>query len=169
MASERLLIVGKIVGLYGVQGWVKLESYTEPRTKIFSYRPWSVQLPGGDVEIDDVNGREQGKGLVGRLAGYDDRDAAATLIGASIRIPRSALPTSAHGEYYWADLENLEVVTNFGVPLGTVSHLFATGSNDVMVVKDATRERLIPFVQGEFVEAVDLEKSRITVNWDPDF
>ena len=169
MASERLLVVGKIVGLYGVQGWVKLESYTVPRTKIFSYRPWSVSLAEGDIDIDDVQGREQGKGLVGRLAGYNDRDTAATLIGASIRIPRSALPKSAQGEYYWADLENLSVVTNDGVPLGTVSHLFATGSNDVMVVKDATRERLIPFVQGQFIEAVDLENSKITVNWDPDF
>ncbi|HEX3895692.1 MAG TPA: ribosome maturation factor RimM [Rudaea sp.] len=169
MASERLLVVGKIVGLYGVQGWVKLESYTEPRTKIFSYRPWSVSLADGDIGIDDVQGREQGKGLVGRLAGYNDRDAAATLIGASIRIPRSALPKSVQGEYYWADLENLAVVTNEGVPLGTVSHLFATAANDVMVVKDATRERLIPFVQGQFIEAVDLENSRITVDWDPDF
>jgi 16S rRNA processing protein RimM len=169
VASERLLVVGKIVGLYGVQGWVKLESYTEPRTKIFSYRPWSVSLPDGDSDIDDVQGREQGKGLVGRLAGYNDRDTAATLIGASIRIPRSALAESAQGEYYWADLENLSVVTNEGVPLGMVSHLFATGANDVMVVKDATRERLIPFVQGQFIEAVDLENSRITVNWDPDF
>jgi 16S rRNA processing protein RimM len=169
VASDRLLIVGKFVGLYGVQGWVKLESYTEPRLKIFSYRPWLVSLTGGDIEIDDVQGREQGKGLVGKLAGYNDRDTAATLIGASIRIPRSALPKSAQGEYYWTDLEGLTVVTNDGIPLGSVSHLFSTGANDVMVAKDATRERLIPFVLGQFIEAVDLENSRITVNWDPDF
>jgi len=152
-----------------VQGWVKLESYTEPRAKIFSYRPWSVHVAGCDFDIDDVYGREQGKGLVGKLAGYDDRDAAATLIGASIRIPRSALPKPVQGEYYWTDLENLAVVNDQGVELGTVSHLFATGANDVMVVKDSTRERLIPFVQGQFIQAVDLENSRITVHWDPDF
>ena len=164
-SADRLIIVGKIVGLYGVQGWVKLESYTQPRTQIFSYHPWLV----GTQEIDDASGREQGKGLIGRLAGYSDRDAAATLIGASIRIPRSALPKPPPGEFYWADLEGLDVVNKEGVALGAVTHLFSTGANDVMVVKDGPRERMIPFVQGQFVETVDMERSRITVDWDPDF
>jgi 16S rRNA processing protein RimM len=164
-SADRLIVVGKIVGLHGVQGWVKLESYTQPRTRIFSYRPWIL----GDKEIDEAHGREQGKGLVGHIAGYSDRDAAATLIGAEIRIPRSALPKPAVGEFYWSDLEGLAVVNREGVALGAVSHLFSTGANDVMVVKDGPRERLIPFVQGQFVEAVDLEQSKITVDWDPDF
>ncbi len=164
-SADRLIVVGKIVGLYGVQGWVKLESYTQPRTQIFSYRPWFL----GDKEIEDAQGREQGKGLVGRLSGYADRDAAATLIGAEIRIPRSALPKPAQGEFYWSDLEGLAVVNKEGVALGAVSHLFSTGANDVVVVKDGARERMIPFVFGQFVEAVDLEQSRITVDWDPDF
>ena len=164
-SAERLIVVGKIVGLHGVQGWVKLESYTQPRTQIFSYRPWLV----GTKQIDDASGREQGKGLIGRLAGYSDRDTAATLIGAEIRIPRSALPKPADGEFYWSDLEGLIVVNKQGVALGAVSHLFSTGANDVVVVKDGPRERLIPFVFGQFVEAVDLEQSRITVDWAPDF
>ena len=164
-SADRLIVVGKIVGLYGVQGWVKLESYTQPRTQIFSYRPWRV----GETEIDQAQGREQGKGLVGRLSGYDDRDTAATLIGASIRIPRSALPKPTPGEFYWADLEGLDVVNRQGVALGAVTHLFSTGANDVMVVKDGPRERMIPFVQGQFVDTVDMERSTITVDWDPDF
>jgi 16S rRNA processing protein RimM len=164
-SADRLIVVGKIVGLYGVQGWVKLESYTLPRTQIFSYRPWIV----GEKEIDEAQGHEQGKGLVGCLSGYSDRDAAATLIGAEIRIPRSALPKPADGEFYWSDLEGLDVVNKEGLALGAVTHLFATGANDVMVVKDGSHERMIPFVFGQFVEAVDLEQSRITVDWDPDF
>jgi 16S rRNA processing protein RimM len=164
-SADRLIVVGKIVGLYGVQGWVKLESYTQPRTQIFAYRPWFI----GDRQIEDAQGREQGKGLVGRLSGYSDRDAAATLIGASIRIPRSSLPKPSPGEFYWSDLEGLDVVTKEGVALGALSHLFSTGANDVMVVKDGPRERMIPFVHGQFVETVDLERSRITVDWDPDF
>lgn len=169
MAPERQLLVGKIVGLHGVQGWVKLESYTEPRTKIFDYTPWLIDAVGRQSEIENVHGREQGKGLIGKLAGYEDRDTAATLIGASIRIARSQLPRSSPGDYYWADLEGLDVVTLQGIALGRVSHLFATGANDVIVVKDATRERLIPFVTGQYIDAVDLENSKITVDWDPEF
>src|SRR5437868_5232196 len=87
VSADRLLLVGKIVGLHGVDGWVKLESYTEPRLSIFRYQPWLV----GDKEISGVQGREQGKGVIAKLPDCDDRDAAARLIGATIQVRRSAL------------------------------------------------------------------------------
>ena len=160
-----MLLIGKIVGLHGVSGWVKLESYTEPRVALFSYKPWLV----GETEVAKVQGREQGKGLIGKLDGIDDRDSAVRLIGAEIKIPRSALPKPKRGEFYWADLEGLEVVTTEGAVLGKVSHLFATGANDVLVVRDGERERLIPYVTKQFVHKIDLDAGRITVDWDPEF
>jgi 16S rRNA processing protein RimM len=165
VTADRLLLVGKIVGLHGVDGWVKLESYTQPRLKIFSYQPWMV----GEFEVTGAQGREQGKGVIGKLPGCDDRDAAARLIGAAIQVHRSALPKAKRGEIYWADLEGLDVVTTHGVALGKVSHLFSTGANDVLVVRDGERERLIPYVTKQFVHEVDLKAGRITVDWDPDF
>lgn len=168
MSADRLLTVGRIVGLHGVDGWVKLESWTEPRLRIFSYRPWRLTLAGSEFEIAAAQGHEQGKGMVAKLPGCDDRDAAAKLVGATIQVPRSALPRPKRGEYYWTDLEGLAVVTVEGVDLGKVSHLFATGANDVLVVR-GERERLIPFVTGQFVKDVDLKAGRITVDWDADF
>ncbi|HEX6832397.1 MAG TPA: ribosome maturation factor RimM [Rudaea sp.] len=167
MTAEDQILVGRVVGVFGVEGWVKLESYTEPRARVFKYRPWFVRHAQGEVEIAGVQGREQGKGLVARLPGCDDRDAAAALVGAEIRIFRSSLPKAKRGEYYWADLEGLEVSTNDGVSLGRVSHLFSTGANDVLVVR-GERERMIPFVKGVVVE-VDTKAERITVDWDPEF
>ena len=82
---------------------------------------------------------------------------------------RSALPAPKPGEYYWADLEGLEVENVEGIALGRISHLLATGANDVMVVKDGDRERLVPFVVGQYVKQVDFGAGRITVDWDPDF
>ena len=169
MSADRLLTVGKIVGLYGVDGWIKLESYTEPRLRIFSYRPWRLTLAGSEIEIASAQGHAQGKGMVAKLRGCDDRDAAAKLVGATIHVPRSALPKPGRGEYYWTDLEGLDVATVDGVALGKVSHLFATGANDVLVVQDGIRERLIPFVTGQFVKKVDLDGRRIEVDWDPEF
>jgi 16S rRNA processing protein RimM len=162
------LTVGRIVGVHGVGGWVKIESYTEPRLRIFDYRPWRLMLAGSDFEIASAQGHEQGKGMVAKLSGCDDRDAAVALVGTEIQVPRSALPKAKRGEFYWADLEGLEVVTVDGVPLGKVSHLFATGANDVLVVR-GERERLIPYVTGQFVKKVDLDAGRITVDWDVDF
>jgi 16S rRNA processing protein RimM len=165
VSADRLLLVGKIVGLHGVDGWVKLESYTEPRLSIFRYQPWLI----GDKEINGVQGREQGKGVIAKLPDCDDRDAAARLIGATIQVRRSALSKPKRGEIYWADLEGLDVITVDGVALGKVSHLFSTGANDVLVVRDGERERLVPYVTKQFVREVDLKAGRITVDWDPEF
>jgi 16S rRNA processing protein RimM len=169
VADEKWVQVGKIVGVSGVRGEIKLESYTEPRTRIFSYQPWLLKSGSGEREIGGCRGREQGKGVVATLPGIEDRDAAALLVGAEIWVRRSALPRSEKGEYYWADLEGLEVETVEGAKLGRVSHLVATGANDVLVVFDGKRERLIPFVLDDYVKEVDFESGRMTVDWDPEF
>jgi 16S rRNA processing protein RimM len=167
--SEKFVLLGKIVGLHGVHGELKLESYTEPRTQIFRYQPWHMRSAGGETTVEGCRGRAQGKGIVAELPGVTDRDAAAALVGTEIWVARSALPKPAPGEYYWSDLEGLEVITVEGVALGTVSHLLATGANDVLVVRNADRERLIPFLVGQFVTEVDLDAGRVTVDWDPEF
>ena len=169
-AAGRRVLVGRIVGLYGVQGWLKIESWTEPRTQIFKYQPWLLDVaPGEGMEITGVKGRPQGKGLIAQLPDVEDRDQAAALIGRDIYVAREQLPPPGKDEYYWVDLEGLEVVTTEGLALGRVSHLFATGANDVVVVRDGERERLIPFVQGSYVRSVDLSGGRMVVDWDPEF
>jgi 16S rRNA processing protein RimM len=168
-ADDKLVLVGKIVGLSGVRGELKLESYTEPRTQIFSYQPWLLKSASVESEISGCRGRVQGKGIVATLPEIDGRDEAARLIGSEIWVRRSALPRSKRGEYYWIDLEGLEVVTVEGAMLGGVSHLIATGANDVLVVRDGKRERLIPFVLDDYVKKVDFDTGRITVDWDPEF
>jgi 16S rRNA processing protein RimM len=114
-------------------------------------------------------GRFQGKHLVLKLEGCDDRDRAEALRGADIALPRDRLPAdTAAGEYYWADLQGLLVVTTEGVELGRIDYLFETGANDVMVVA-GERERLLPYVWQQVVREVDLERQRMVVDWDPDF
>jgi len=167
-ADEKWVLVGRIVGLSGVQGELKLESYTEPRTQIFRYQPWLLKSASGESEISGCRGRAQGRGIVATLPEVEDRDQAARFVGSEIWVRRSALPRSKRGEFYWADLEGLEVVTVEGVTLGKVSHLVATGANDVLVVS-GERERLIPFVLDDYVKAVDFDAGRITVDWDPEF
>ena len=168
--SGRRFLIGRIVGLYGVQGWLKIESWAEPRMKIFDYQPWLLNTaPGVETQIAGAKGRQQGKGMVAQLPGIDDREQAAALIGMDIHVAREQLPPPGKDEYYWVDLEGLEVVTTEDVVLGRVSHLFATGSNDVVVVRDGARERLIPFIQGSYVRSVDMSAKRMVVDWDPEF
>lgn len=167
-SGERRIVLGRIVGVHGVSGWIKLESHTQPRTGIFLYRPWILRHRGAEREISAMQGREQGRGLVATLDGIATREDAQALIGAEILVPRSALPPPRPGEYYWIDLEGLRVLGPQGVELGRVSHLFTTGSNDVMSVA-GERERLIPFITGDVVKRVDFEAGLIEVDWDPEF
>lgn len=169
MAEEnKRLIVGRIAGIYGVRGWVKIRSYTEPRENILLFDHWLVGSEGQWTVERTRDGRRQGKGVVAQIAGYDDRDKAATLIGKEIAVDRDQLPELGADEYYWTDLEGLQVRTSAGITLGTVDHLLATGANDVLVVK-GDREHLIPFVLDQVVKAVHLREGWLEVDWDPDF
>lgn len=162
------LIVGRVTGLYGIRGWVKVFSYTEPLENIIDYSPWTIEIGGDRREYRVAEGRMHGKGVVARLEGFEDRDSAARLLGADIGIGRDRLPELPPGQWYHADLEGLEVITGDGVTLGRVRHLFETGANAVMVV-DGERERLVPFVHGKVVLGVDLDSGVIRVDWDPEF
>ncbi len=166
---EEYVVVGRIAGLYGVRGWVKVFSHTQPRENILSYATWYLKMQGRWVARELETGRIHGKGIVAKLRGCDDRDAATTLMRCDVAIHRDQLPQAAPGEYYWADLEGLRVSNLQGVELGVVDHLLETGANDVLVVKRDQEERLIPFVQGQFVTNIDLEAGEMTVDWDPDF
>ena len=163
-----LVEVGEIVGAFGVLGWVKIRSFTDPPANILKYIPWALGSSEAPRSARLVEGRPQGAAVVARLEGVEDRDQAIALKGTRILVPRQCFPEASPGTYYWADLIGLDVVTVAGVALGKVRGLLETGANDVLDVK-GDRDRLIPFVVGEFVKNVDLAESRITVDWDPEF
>lgn len=166
--GERLVPLGEVNGLYGVRGWVRVYSYTDPRTGILDYTSWWLDAGPGWQAYTVAAGRRHGSTVVARLAGCEDRDTAASLLGARIAVPRRLLPPLPAGQYYLVDLLGSRVQTTAGTEIGDVDRLMDTGANDVLVVR-GDRERLIPFAQGETVVDVDLERAVITVDWDPDW
>lgn len=170
--NERRVELGRIVGIHGVRGGLRLESWTQPRAGIFKYRPWTLARADGSEQefADGARGHSHGKGLLATLPGVEDREQARQWLDARVLVPRSALPKAAPGEYYWADLEGLQVVNMDGVDLGCVDRVLATGANDVLALTDkAGLERLVPFVLDQYIKEVDLEGSRMVVDWDPEF
>ncbi|MCG8428332.1 MAG: ribosome maturation factor RimM [Chromatiales bacterium] len=166
-SGSQWVTLGRISGLFGVRGWVKVYSDTAPRKNILDYPVWYLRQKGDPKAYKLRTGKVHGKGLVALLEGVEDRDQAAQLLQADIVVPREQLPKADADEFYWADLEGLAVKTVEGVDLGRVDHLFETGANDVMVVK-GDKQRLIPFIQ-DVVITVDLAEKLIAVDWDPDF
>jgi 16S rRNA processing protein RimM len=159
--------------VYGVKGWVKVYSYTEPSEQILNYLPWYLKKGAKQHSVKVVEGKKQGKGLVALTDGIEDRTQAEELIGSEIWVDKDQLPNLEKGDYYWHQLEGLEVFNEAGEFLGEVSHLFETGANDVLVVKASEKsiddmERLIPYVEKEIVLEIDLEERRILVAWGSD-
>lgn len=166
--SKRILI-GKIMGAFGVRGEVKILSHTAPETALLRYQPWTLRdARGREWQVTGAKGRAGSKGVVASIPDIQDRDAAEALRGVEIHVPRSALPAPKPGEYYWVDLQGLRVETVEGVPLGHIDHVFSTGANDVICVR-GERERLIPFIQPDVVRQVDFEAGLMVVDWDPEF
>ena len=176
-SADSVVTLGRIVGLFGVRGWVKVHSYTRPPQAILEYDVWLLGKQDDWREEQLSEGHQQGRGIVAHLTGTDSREQATALVGADIGVPLRRLPALAQGEYYWVELEGLQVVNLEGVTLGVVSHLLETGANDVIVVvpevRSATgaiagKDRLIPYVP-EVVKQVDLETGILRVDWAADY
>ena len=169
MSDSELISVGEIAGVFGIKGWVKVFSLTDPRENILSYSPWLLKKDGKVKEVKLISGKRQGKTVVASIEGISDRNIAESYCGWEILIKKNQLPEAEDGVYYWADLVGLHVETDQGVSLGRVDYLLETGANDVLVVKDDEQERLIPFINEQVVKSIDLDSKRMVVDWDPDF
>jgi 16S rRNA processing protein RimM len=168
LSKQPPINVGKISGVFGIKGWVKVFSFTDVRENILNYSPWLLKKDNETRSVDVIGGKLQGKAVVAQLDGVNDRDQAASLMGWDIFITPDQLPKAAKDEYYWSDLIGLQVETNLGIPLGSVEGLLETGANDVLIVK-GERERVIPFLQGSTILNIDLNAGKMIVDWDPDF
>ncbi len=167
--------MGRVVGPYGVSGWIKVFPYTEYIDGLLDYPTWWLGRGDGEWRKFKVNASEvHGNILTALLEQNSDRTAAMRLKGLQVAIPRAQLPVlpkSGKDGYYWSDLIDLEVVNLHGEELGKVTGLLETGANDVLQVKslkgDET-ERLIPFIS-QVIAKVDLKARRITVDWGVDY
>lgn len=175
--KETDLVIGQIAGVYGVKGWLKVKSFTEPADNILNYLPWKIETQAGLSVVDVDSHLRRPQGLVVHISGIDDRDAAGALARKMLYASADDLPALADSDYYWHQLLGLRVISTFGgssVALGRVANLMETGANDVLVVHGDegsidNGERLIPYVPGRFVQRVDLAAGELWVDWDPEF
>ena len=165
--DEKKLLVGKINGFFGVQGWIKIFSYTEPRKNILEYQPWYFIDNGTYKVIEITTGREQSKTIIAQVKGIDNRDQAGQLIGQNLYIDKDQLPELDDDEHYWHELAGFRVINKNGVDLGVVDHLVDTGSNDVLVTK-GDKEHWIPYID-PYLILVDKQNRVISVDWDENF
>jgi 16S rRNA processing protein RimM len=171
---ERLVTMGRVVAPYGVKGWIKIQPFTQQPQDLLDYPQWQVGREDAWRAWAVETARVHGAAVVAQLEGVTDREQAAALQGMRIAISRDEFPVPAGNEIYWADLIGLKVVNEAGEMLGTVSRVFETGANDVLVVEDKVtgmeggRERLLPYI-ASVIRQVDAASGMITVDWDVDY
>ena len=177
---EDAVEVGRILGAFGVKGWIKVQPFSFDASALSGSTTWWLDLvrPGQAPRqlLKVLAMRQQGEDLVAQIEGVDDRSAAEMLRGGVLSVPRTAFPKTADGEYYWIDLIGLDVVNREGVHLGVVRDLMPTGPTSVLVMEytetvdgvEKTAERLVPFVAA-YIDDVDLKARRITADWQTDY
>jgi 16S rRNA processing protein RimM len=172
--------LGKIVGVWGVKGWIKLHSYTRNRADIATYPNWYLQSNNrssvgakfnSPTLVEIVNCREQGQGIVAQFVGFNDRDAAEKLIGLQILVKKTDLPKLPADEYYWQELIGLDVSTVDAIELGEIKSILETGANDVLVVhnKEPGGEDILIPKTSQVVKEVNIKQGTMIVDWDPSF
>ncbi|MGB1239422.1 MAG: ribosome maturation factor RimM [Pseudomonadales bacterium] len=172
--TENLTILGQTTSVYGVKGWVKVYSHTDPMDGILNYSPWLLKRNGQWISVKVESAKKHGKGLIAKLENVDDRDVAREYCGLDIAVERSSLPDLDEGEFYWSQLVQLAVYTLSDELLGKVDHLIETGANDVLVVRGDSesidqRERLIPYLPDQVIKEINLESGYMRVDWDSEF
>ena len=172
-AAEDLIVLGKIYSVHGIRGEVKVYSFTDPIDNLLDYPRWTLRRDGESRQVDLASGRLQGKVLVIKIKGLVDREEARSFAGIDICVPRTQLPALPDGEFYWLQLQGLQVIDQLGQLLGKIDSLLETGANDVMLVRPCAgslddRERLLPYTE-QCVQLVDLAAGQMRVEWDADF
>lgn len=165
---NKKIIMGRFTRPYGVRGWIKVVSFADPIENLLDYKIWQIQHRNVWQMVTMQNGRIYSPFLIVKLEGIEDPETAKHYASDLIAIEREALPPLKGGEYYWSDLIGLCVLSVDGLNLGTVASLIETTSNDVLIVKNRDRERMIPYTS-QVVKSVNVEENRIVVDWGADF
>jgi len=166
MEDDKKIYLGKITGVHGIKGWLKIQSFSSPPENILNYPSWIINNQGEEELYSIEQGRKQNNKIVVKLEKIDDRNTAESLINSKIQIQRSDLPKLSNENYYWSDLVGLSVLNSEEKVIGKIESLIETGANDVMVIITLKDERiLIPFVMHEIIKEVNVELNYIKIDW----
>ena len=164
---EPLISVGRIVRPHGIRGEVKVAPLTEWPERFQEFRSIYVEPEGENGEWMEIErARVQGRRIILKLSGIDDRDRADSIRGFILKVDKETCPPLPEGQYYISDLIGMRVVTMAGEEIGLLVDVLNMPSQDVYVVEADGREILIPGVKA-FIKRVDVENKMMIIETIP--
>ena len=165
---EDIVVMGKVIGSFGIKGWLNVYSFTEKIETLEKYNYWYISNDEKNwekIKIDHC--KISDNKIKVKFFGFNNRTKADNYKSYLIGIPKNLLPKLGPDEFYWNDLLGFEVINLKKNKLGKVDYFIETGANDVLVVK-GNRERLIPYTVNT-IQKIDVKQQKIIVDWDEDF
>jgi 16S rRNA processing protein RimM len=163
--APKRVCLGVVTGPHGVQGAVRIKSFTQAPEDIARYGPLTDEAGNRCFELSLV-GAVRGV-VLARLSGIEDRDQAEALRGLRLHLPRAALPQTEAEEYYHADLIGLEAVLGDGTPVGRVRAIHDFGAGDTLeLARPGASPVMVPFTRA-VVPSIELAAGRLVLNPPP--
>jgi 16S rRNA processing protein RimM len=162
--AVQLLKLGRVTGVHGLSGAVRLKLDNPATSALATIDRLYVAADGAAMRVYQIREvRPLNHGAV-RLAleGVNDPSAAETLKGATALVDAASLPPTEPDEFYYYEAIGCMVHTTDGRALGTIEEIFATGANDVWVVRDGTTEVLVPVI-ADVVKSMDFAARSIVI------
>ncbi|MBT4183142.1 MAG: ribosome maturation factor RimM [Nitrosomonadales bacterium] len=166
--KEDYLVMGQLVGSFGIKGWLKVKVFTEKVETLEDYKEWFIssdEKNWSKIRVENVK-INQNRMMV-KFEEIDDRTSADGYRKYWVGILKESLPKLDGNEFYWNDLIGCEVQNINGFLFGTVSGFIETGANDVLVV-EGEKQRLIPYTKMT-VKKIELKRQQIIVDWNESF
>lgn len=157
-----LISVGEIIKAQGVRGEVKVVPLTDNPNRFKQIQRVFFKGDTGWRELEIESSRKFNEFVLLKFFGIDDLTTANALGRGLIMIPRSERPELSNGQYYYDQIEGLKVFTTGGKYLGAIVRILETGANDVYLVKDGSKETMIPALKS-IIKEIDLGQTRMLV------
>ena len=134
MNKRDSVIIGKVISTHGIHGWLSILCFSHPPENLKNYNTFIfVDDLVSQIDITDI--KVMPKKVIIKIKDYDNITSSQNILGKDILIDKSDMPMLVEGEYYWRELEGLEVMTSQEKFLGVVDFIFSNGANDVLAIK----------------------------------
>ena len=163
--EDEWVVVGRFGRVHGIKGLISVVSYTDPADNILNFETLYIMIKKTWCPIRFTHTQWSGVKLLAQIENYLTREDASFLTNMEIAIPRQSLPSLNDNEYYLNDLVGLKVYNRQNQFLGTISEIFATGANDVLVISGKKRT-LVPFIWDVYIHGIDLNEQSMLIDWD---